>query len=91
MSDEMDSEVLEAARKIAARCGAIGLCGACGSTWTTDEVDPEDETSMVRLVRAAQRVVAEDSDLDRFEDDGGLKHALAAAIAEAASEKSCSH
>jgi hypothetical protein len=91
MSDEMDSELLEAARKIAARCGAIKLCGACGSTWTTDEVDPEDATSMIQLVRAAQRVVAEDNDLDRFEDDGGLKHALATAIAGAAPEKNCSH
>jgi hypothetical protein len=91
MSDQLDPEILEAARKIAAHCRAIGHCGACGHAWTTDEYDPEDDDSMAALVTAARRVIADDEALDRFADDGGLRHALATVISDAAPEKACDH
>lgn len=90
MSD-LDPEILEAARKIAAHCRAIGHCGACGHTWTTDAYDPNDGDSMVALVAAARRVIAYDAALDRFADDGGLQHALEAVVAEAGAQKACDH
>jgi hypothetical protein len=91
MSDQFDPEIMDAARKIAARCNAIGLCSACGSTWSTDEYDPEDEDSMSELVSAARRIIEDDESLDRFDDDGGLRHALVGALAGARAEKSCAH
>ncbi|MDQ2646271.1 MAG: hypothetical protein M3020_20825 [Myxococcota bacterium] len=90
MSD-LDPEIVEAARKIAAHCRAIGECGACGHTWTTDAYDPNNDDSMVALVAAARRVIAYDAALDRFADDGGLQHALAAVVSGAAREKGCGH
>jgi hypothetical protein len=91
MSDRFDPELLEAARKIAARCGAIDHCPACDVTWTTAAYDPRSTTAMAALVAAAKRVVQEDEALDRFADDGGLQHALGAVLSEAAPKRGCSH
>ena len=91
MSDRFDPELLDAARKIAARCGAIGHCAACGATWTTGDYDPGDTDALAELVTAARRIVDEDEALDRFDDDGGLKHALVAVMAEAAPKQECAH
>ena len=91
MSDQFDPEVLEAARTIAARCGAVGQCERCGASWTTDEFTLDDADSVTALIAAARRVIQEDAALDRFDDDGGLKHALGTVIADAAPDKACAH
>lgn len=91
MSERFDPELLEAARKIAARCGAVGHCAHCNTTWTIGEYDPGDTDALAELVQAARRVVEEDEALDRFDDDGGLRHALTTVISEAAPKRHCSH
>jgi hypothetical protein len=90
MSDQYDPDLLEAARAIAVRAGALGACH-CGQTWTTNQYSHENEGSMANLVAAARKVIAEDEDLDRFEDDGGLRHVLSSVLFDAAPEKNCDH
>ena len=91
MSDEFDPEVMEAARTIALRLGAIDRCEVCGATWTTGKYDHDHEDSVAELVRAARQVIAEDEALDRFDDDGGLRHALFSAVGDTAVQKDCPH